>query len=341
MNHEAGLSEVMDLDEKTKNDRLRELKGEFKRKARGIRLWTIICLLIVILAVFYYSAYFIFNGKYAFNIFIKNQELYYAFNLVFLLIVLVSLGCLMYLYLINRELVKDYQDNTDQINLKFNRVRDTNSMFVLNDNHIELFNDENQFSQKAKTPLHDPLRDKISYIDIIEGCALSKVRIEKEINKLGSRANVNLVIGSVSTILGVGVLVWSTFGISPGSTIQVVLPTFLPRLFIAIFIEVFSFFFLRLYRNTLVDIKYYHNELTNIDFKVLSLKTTLFKDNDPLLIHVIQEFVKTERNFILKSDEATLITILNKLENERDKNSSDSIKIAIESLQKYFNKDTK
>ena len=40
----------------------------------------------------------------------------------------------------------------------------------------------------------------------------------------------------------------------------------------AIFIEVFSFFFLKLYKSGLADILYYQNELTNLESKFLALE---------------------------------------------------------------------
>jgi hypothetical protein len=43
--------------------------------------------------------------------------------------------------------------------------------------------------------------------------------------------------------------------------------------------QVFAYFFLRLYRYILFEIKYFHNELTNIEQKCLALDVALEADN--------------------------------------------------------------
>ena len=63
------------------------------------------------------------------------------------------------------------------------------------------------------------------------------------------------------------------------ATSTAVLGYFLPRISFVIFIEVFSFFFLRLYKANLSDVKFYQNELTNADARLVALEATLIDDN--------------------------------------------------------------
>jgi hypothetical protein len=76
-----------------------------------------------------------------------------------------------------------------------------------------------------------------------------KVRLNSEIDKLGRKANVNLVIGSLTTIvalLALGFIVFQTTGSFVSLTDM--LYHYIPRLSLIIFIEVFAYFFLRLYK---------------------------------------------------------------------------------------------
>jgi hypothetical protein len=69
---------------------------------------------------------------------------------------------------------------------------------------------------------------------------------------------------------------------------------------------VFAYFFLRLYKNGLEDIKYYQNEITNIDAKVTALSYISQNKNAALTKLVIESLAKTERNFRMKKGETTL-----------------------------------
>ena len=140
-------------------------------------------------------------------------------------------------------------------------------------------------------------------------------RLNLEIRALGRRGNVNLVIGMVTTFAGVCLLALVVFGEPPpysGSGTQpansnfIYLLHFFARISIALFVEVFAYFFLRLYRTSLEDIKYYQNEMTNIESRALAV-TLLGSSADPVLPKVVLEcLARTERNFILKKGESTL-----------------------------------
>lgn len=54
----------------------------------------------------------------------------------------------------------------------------------------------------------------------------------------------------------------------------------LPRLFMIIFTELFVLFFLRLYSKGLNEIKYFQNELTNIELKLVAAGVAYVTKND-------------------------------------------------------------
>ena len=79
-----------------------------------------------------------------------------------------------------------------------------------------------------------------------------------------------------------------------------------PRLALALFLQVFAYFFLKLYRTSLAEIKYFQNEITNIEAKHLALTTAIQSSNTEYLKEVIGGLLATERNHILSKDQTTV-----------------------------------
>jgi hypothetical protein len=73
-----------------------------------------------------------------------------------------------------------------------------------------------------------------------------------------------------------------------------------------VFIEVFAYFFLRLYRYSIFEIKYFQNEITNARFKIIALEACSREGTKTTLDKMCLELVKTERNFVLKKGETTI-----------------------------------
>lgn len=132
-------------------------------------------------------------------------------------------------------------------------------------------------------------------------------RINDELIRLRKSANINLVIGSLSTTIAIFSLTYEVFfsEINFKETVNL-LSHYIPRISLVIFIEIFAFFFLKLYKTNLLEIKYFNNEKTNIDFKLITLKTALFQEDTKMIRLCLSELIKTERNFILKKDESTV-----------------------------------
>jgi len=93
----------------------------------------------------------------------------------------------------------------------------------------------------------------------------SAARLRNEINALTRKGNYNLVIGMVTTGLAVILLVYMVLGsqVTFDSWLSMA-SHYIPRITTAAFIEIFAFFFLRLYKNSLAEIKYYQDELTTL-----------------------------------------------------------------------------
>ena len=132
-------------------------------------------------------------------------------------------------------------------------------------------------------------------------------RLEKKIRALMRRGNLNLVLGTATTVAAVTVLAYVALTAKPSAeNWRSYAPAFLLRLSLVAFIEIFAFFFLRLYRASLSDIKYFQNELTNLESRCIALEFAVLSADNGAANRVLEELAKTERNFVLKKDQTTV-----------------------------------
>ncbi|MBI5525224.1 MAG: hypothetical protein HY897_02740 [Deltaproteobacteria bacterium] len=105
--------------------------------------------------------------------------------------------------------------------------------------------------------------------------AATSLRLRREIAALSRRGNLNLSIGVITTGFALGLLAYMIFdeSTSPDS-FAAALSHYVPRITTVTFIEVFAFFFLKLYRASLIEIKFYQNELTSLASLQIALETS-------------------------------------------------------------------
>jgi hypothetical protein len=135
-----------------------------------------------------------------------------------------------------------------------------------------------------------------------------------EIQMTRKNLNVNLSIGVFTTAIAIFILYETLIGQKEFNNAND-LYKIVPRFSIAIFVELFSFFFLRLYRKNLDDIKYLTNEITTFESKQIALTVSQALDDRNLLNIAISELSRTERNHILKKGETTVDLQKMKVEN--------------------------
>lgn len=144
--------------------------------------------------------------------------------------------------------------------------------------------------------------------------------LERQVADLGKRANVNLVMGSAITLMGLLILGYFVFYATHPVTVRPVEVAvyFGTRITLIVFIEIFAYFFLRLYRYSLFEIKYFQNEITNSRFKIIALRACFHEGSKDTLDKICLELVKTERNFILKKGETTISLRRDEIEQMND-----------------------
>lgn len=199
--------------------------------------------------------------------------------------------------------------NNQQIELT---TADKEKLLEIIENKIEN-NVTDKILNVFKERYSESLKLTSDYQEIDEDIINLKSRYYREITKLSLRANLNLAIGTATTLIAIAILWIVVVNQIPSfNKMENILTSLVPRITLVVFIEIFAFFFLKLYKSNLQDIKYYQNEMTNCEFKIIALRTAYLKNDNQVLFDIIKNFVNVERNFILKSGESTI-----ELEKER------------------------
>lgn len=172
---------------------------------------------------------------------------------------------------------------------------------------------------------------------------MATTRLKAEIAQLSKRADIYIIFGSGITLIGGAFLYFTVqellkvyeisgtqenVGITASDVFSVII-----RFSIVVFIEIFAFYYLRLYRNIMENIKYYQNEITNIEMKILSLHALEGSDCSESLKALTTELAKTERNFVIDKNKTTIDLERNKLESDFIKSSTDNFVKLIKSVK--------
>lgn len=134
----------------------------------------------------------------------------------------------------------------------------------------------------------------------------TRQRLGEQIFSLQRRGNLNLVLGITITIIGLIILWYYVLfqGFSSHNE-EEFLAFFVPRLSLVILIETFAYFFLRLYKASITDIKFFQNELTNIEAKLTAMQLTFPGKNPEERLCILTHLIRTERNPV-KVQKATI-----------------------------------
>jgi hypothetical protein len=122
-------------------------------------------------------------------------------------------------------------------------------------------------------------------------------RLRIEVQNLGVRAMVNLILGVLITVIATGVLLYLIAATPEDlSTLPKVLAHYIPRVTTVALMETFAYFFLGLYRSNLGEIKYYQNERTTIAAMEIAWTASQSLEINTSAAAVIAEIAKANRN---------------------------------------------
>lgn len=203
-----------------------------------------------------------------------------------------------------------------------------------------------QIFEREAEKYRDQLSDSLGVERFGRSAAQIPARLHREIADLRLRSNVNLLLGMGITAGGL-YLLWTTVMVVDSSELlkalasegeetnskflkNLLLPM-LPRIMLVIFVEVFAYFFLRLYKSGLAEIKYFQNELTNVESKLIAVEFSLLAKNQESLVTSLNSLSTTERNFILEKGQTTV-------ELEKAKSESELTRNVIKNIPAFFKK---
>lgn len=149
----------------------------------------------------------------------------------------------------------------------------------------------------VRSRLENDVREEF-YIDHVQEIFYEgKSRLSMEISALMRRGNLNLVLGALTTLTGIGLLGY--FVINTDNKIadpKIFAMHYIPKVTLIIFIQIFAFFFLRLYKESLGGIKFFQNEITNIEHKFIALIGSKQHTDSDIIDIVIRSYANTDRN---------------------------------------------
>jgi hypothetical protein len=193
---------------------------------------------------------------------------------------------------------------------------------------------EKKVLQKLEENISDSTSQEKRKKEFFDDLFRSEDRLNSELLSTNRRANLNLIIGILSVVIGLLSFIYIIYK-TPDEQ-GLVVAYFLPRVFLIIFIQLFSYFFLRLYKKGIDDTKYYHNELTNVESKFSAIQYSInIIEEKELNKTIINSMMKNERNSSFSHD-----SIDNSTETER-LSKNESLEDVIDLLKKIVNSEKK
>ncbi|MEX6381578.1 hypothetical protein ACON3F_04800 [Providencia hangzhouensis] len=131
-------------------------------------------------------------------------------------------------------------------------------------------------------------------------------RMRGHVQKLNYLSILNLTIGIAISGFAIGILYLSISEFSQTAEWSQKDTFYLfSRIAIGIAIQLLALFFLNLYKANIQEMKYSHNEITNIESKKIAFIYSIsFSEENKLLM--AKELINTERNFILTKNQTTM-----------------------------------
>jgi hypothetical protein len=126
-------------------------------------------------------------------------------------------------------------------------------------------------------------------------------------------ANVNLFFGLVCALAGIALMYFLVSGAPmPGAdpnNLGNEFFKFISKFGLVIIFESVAFFFLKVYREDRAILRYFRNEVTNLELKAIALRTALAVGSATDRSKIVNILCSTERNFTIKKDERVITDI--------------------------------
>lgn len=167
--------------------------------------------------------------------------------------------------------------------------------------------------------------DKLRQVRISTKSAFSESeeRLSTEVGMLRARANTNMFIGVFIALFGASILALALFtSENKFTSLSDLVLHMAPRLSVVVLVEIFAYFFLSMYRSNLAEVRYYQNEITNIELKKVGTLLSIANSSTDSVAKLLSA---TDRNSVLKSNQTTQELERLKIERNGMKNTLDTL----------------
>lgn len=188
----------------------------------------------------------------------------------------------------------------------------------------------NPKSEKIKASATYSYKDDVALKrgDTLRFFSSSELRIKKEIRRLNKDAMVNLYVGILIAIIGVAGLFWYIIQYTDNESsedVALLIVHWVTRLSLISIVEVFAFFFLKMYRTHLLSIRYFQDELTSIESRKIAMLSSVIHENPEDISKSIECLLNIDRNFKIETSQTTVDLEKLKTENNFIKSQMDSM----------------
>lgn len=188
----------------------------------------------------------------------------------------------------------------------------------------------NTKSENSKTSTTYSYKDDVSLKrgDTLRFFSSSEFRIKNEIRRLNRDAIINLGVGVIIAIIGVAGLFWYIIQYTDTETsknLALLIVHWVTRLSLISIVEIFAFFFLKMYRTHLQSIRYFQDELTSIESRKIAMLSSVIHENPEDISKSIECLLNIDRNFKMETSQTTVDLEILKTENNFIKSQMDSM----------------
>ncbi len=273
----------------------------------------------------------------------------HEYNYIFFIVGFIFIVLFFYILIMNRkkilELQRNYAKKEDITSNEKEKIVEQTAIKVvdtLNNQPKILKEDEKnniieELFSKITSQTAQDIKRKERFETINRTIDYSKTRLENEIKALNRKANFNVRIALAVTSISIFFIIYSIVSVHEKiDELIKFIYYFIPRLSLLVFTQLLANYFLSLYRTNSNEIKYYQNELTDLEYKSISLKIALLSENEENVGYLLKEIMKTERNKVLKDGETTVELEMHKADHTfyKDLNPNKLLEILLQNMQK-------
>lgn len=156
-----------------------------------------------------------------------------------------------------------------------------------------------------------------------------RTRLLQEIETNRFRGTLNLIIGVFTAIGGIGFICFFSFDKPSSVEAGALIAFYLPKSIFFIAVELLAYFFLRLYRDSISVARYYHNEITTFESKILGYSLADRKGAEAEKFRDTYIWLSTnDRNRTFSKEQTSWELEKTKIDHSGDLSKEDIVKIA-------------